>query len=405
MKTLQLRGLAGVALGMAPPTCALRIPGEGDEEVDASGCVLVPGFVDLACEAGFPGFPARETPATLMAAASRGGFTDLLLSPRCEPVLDTPEQVAQAHAAGTRTSGVRTWQAAALTRGLLGEDLTEVGSLLAAGARALSDGGVPLRDGVLLRNAMEYARGFGATLVLRPCDADLDALGVVNDSPVAVRLGLRGNPAASEEIGIARILALVRATGASVHLSHVGTARGVALLAAACAEGLPVTGAVPARSLLLDEASLDDGTYDTRKRLHPPLRAAEDRSALVAAVRAGVLLLSADHQPRAPEEKELEFERAVPGATGLETAVAAALTALGDLDAVVRGLAIGPRRTLGLATAPAELVGWALFDPNAHGAVDPSRHASLARNDALAGVTLRGRVRAAWPDARLHASG
>ena len=401
MRTIRLRGLDGVALGLAPAgDCALLVPGEGTEDVDAAGCVLVPGFVDLACESGFPGFPARETPGSLGAAALRGGFTDLVISPRCEPVLDTPEQVPQA--ARALPGGVRTWQAAAFTRGLLGEELAEVGSLLAAGARALSDGGLPLRDTALLRNAMEYARGFGATLLLRPCDPDLDGLGVVNDSPVAARVGMRGNPAASEEIGVSRAIALARATGARVHLSHVGTARGVALLEAARADGVRLTGATAARSLLLDEESLDDGTYDTRRRLHPPLRTPQDRAALVAGVRAGVLALCADHQPRAPEEKELEFERAVPGATGLETAFAAALTALGDLDTVVVALAVAPRAVLGLDTAPEAIEGWALVDARTVGAVDPARHASLARNDALAGRTVRGAVRAVWPGARLR---
>ncbi len=351
-----------------------------------SGLVRIPGLVDLACEPGFPGFPARETPASLRAAARAGGFTDLVVSPATEPVLDTPEQLVSGAMGGLE--GVRLWPLGALTRGLLGAELSELGSLRAAGAVAISDGGLPLRDTTLLRNALEYARGFGLVVFLRPCDADLDLLGVVNDSPVAARMGLRGHPAASEEIGVARAIALVRATGARVHLTHVGTARGVSLLRAARAEGLSLTGAVPARSLLLDEEHLDDGRYDTRRRLHPPVRSAHDRAALVAGVLDGTLMLCADHQPRAPEEKELEFERCVPGSTGLETAFAAALTALdGDLDALVEAFCAAPRALLGLPEGPSVDV-----DTEARAVVDPGAHRSLARNEALTGWELRGRV-------------
>ena len=355
-----------------------------------SRVVRIPGLVDLGCEAGFPGFPARETPASLRAAARAGGFTDLVLSPATEPVLDTPEQLVGGTVSADAGGGVRLWPLAALTRGLGGAELSELGSLRAAGAIAISDGGLPVRDTTLLRNALEYARGFDLVVFLRPCDADLDLLGVVNDSPVAARMGLRGNPAASEEIGVARAIALVRATGARVHLTHVGTARGVALLRAAQAEGLALTGGVPARSLLLDEGHLDDGLYDTRRRLHPPVRSAHDRAALLAGVRDGTLMLCADHQPRAPEEKELEFERCVPGSMGLETAFAAALTALeGDLDVLVRAFCTAPRALLGLPAGASVEV-----DVDARFVVDPVAHRSLARNDALAGWELRGAVRA-----------
>jgi dihydroorotase len=363
-----------------------------EESFDAHGAYLLPGLVDLSCEPGFPGFPVRETSASLTAAALAGGFTDLVLSPAVEPVRDLPEQIT---AARPLDGDVRAWFAAALTPGLRGEGLSEFGSLRAAGAVAISDGGLPVRDTLLLRNAMDYARGFGVPLLLRPADPDLDALGVVHESPVAARMGLRGQPVASEEIGVERILALVRATGARVHLTQVGGARAVDAVRRAQREGLPVTASVPARSLLLDEDALDDGTYDTRLRLHPPLRSSSDRRALIEGVLDGTLLLGADHQPRAPEEKELEFERAVPGSTGLETALAAAWTALGDVSVLVRAFSSGPRALLGV---PAH--GVTLFDPDAEQVVDPSRHRSLARNDALAGRVVRGRVTRVWPGAR-----
>lgn len=370
------------------------IEGEAGEPIDAAGGWLVPSFVDLACDPGYPGFPAREDADSLEAAALAGGFADLLTSPAQDPILDTPEHFADLRR--TTPRGVRHWPAAALTRQLAGKELVEVGLLTRVGVVALSDGGLPLADTVVLRNALEYASRFGLRLHLRPCDPSLDTLGVAHESPVAARMGLRGNPAANEEIGVARVLALVRATRAAVHLAPIGTAAAVALLRAARAEGLPVTAAVAARSLLLDEEVLADATYDTRYRLHPPLRSRADREALVAGVTDGTLLVCADHSPRAPEEKELEFERAVPGSTGLESAFAAVLTAVGDLDVAVRALAIGPRALL-----PAPTAGLALVDPAGEHTVDAGHHRSRGRNDALHGRLVRGRVLACLPGARL----
>jgi dihydroorotase len=362
--------------------------GELPPEV-AARAVWVPSFVDLQCEPGFPGFPVRENPASLSAAAQAGGFGDLLLSPRVDPVLDKPEQLA-----GPRqlACGTNLHYAAALTVGLAGAELTEVGLLKRAGAVALSDGGLPVADSAVLRNALEYAAEFDQLVIIRPADATLDGIGVANDSPVACRLGLRGNPACTEEIGTARAIALSRATGARIHLTHLGTRRAAEALAAAIAEGLPITGSVAARSLLLDEEALDDGRYDTRLRLHPPLRTADDRTALVAAVRAGTLMLAADHQPRAPEEKEHEFERAVPGSAGLRSAFGAAYLALGDLDLVVRALSTAPAALLRLPR-----LGWALVDPGGETTLAPERGVT---SDALEGRRLPGRVLATLPPDR-----
>ena len=365
---------------------------------DAAGAWLVPAFVDLACDPGYPGFPTREDPTSLGAAALAGGFADLVTNPAQEPVFDTPEHVTELRR--STPGGVRLWPLAALTRRLEGKELSEHGLLAAAGVCGLSDGGRVTEDTVILRNALEYARAFDLRVWLRPADPWLDALGVVHESGLAARIGLRGNPAAAEDIGVARVIALVRTTGASVHLSPLSSAAAVALVRAAQREGLPVTAAVAARSLLLDEGAHASGRYDTRLRLHPPLRAHEDRLALVAGVHDGTLLVCADHAPRAPEEKELEFERAVPGSTGLETAFAATLTALdGDLAATVRALSTGPRALL-RGVRPSPPAGYALVELDASGVVQPEAHRSRARNDALAGVRLRGAVRACFPDAQ-----
>ena len=365
---------------------------------DAAGAWLVPAFVDLACDPGFPGFPTREDPTSLGAAALAGGFADLVTSPAQEPVFDTPEHFAELHR--STPSGARLWPLAALTRRLEGKELSEHGLLARVAVCGLSDGGRVTEDTVVLRNALEYARAFGLRVWLRPADPWLDALGVVHESELSARIGLRGNPAAAEEIGVARVISLVRATGAAVHLSPLSTGTAVAQVRAARLEGLPVTAAVAARSLLLDEDAHAAGRYDTRLRLHPPLRSSADRLALIAGVRDETVYVCADHAPRAPEEKELEFERAVPGSTGLESAFSATLTALdGDLDATVRALSIGPRRLLrGLPAGAAS--GLALVDPDTITTVSPEHHRSRARNDALVGVRVRGVVRGCFPDAQ-----
>lgn len=366
-----------------------------DRTIDARGLVLIPSLVDLGCDPGFPGFPAREDLGSLSAAALSGGFGDLLTNPLVDPVVDTPEHIAAAPRQGP--GGLRLWPAGAVTRGLAGEELAEIGLMGAAGAAALSDGGRAIRDTVVLRNVLEYARGFGLRVFLRAADADLDVLGVIHESGVAAELGMRGNPAAAEEIGIARVVALVRTTGAAVHLTRVGTARGVAAVRAARAEGLPITASTPARNLLLDETEHLARPYDTRLRLHPPLRGPADRAALLAGVRDGTLLLTSDHSPRAPEEKDLEFELSTPGSTGLESAFSTALTALGgDLAAVVAAFCTGPRALL-----PERPGGCVLVDPHAYTVVDAALHRSRARNDAVDGHRLRGQVRACFPAASI----
>ncbi|MDP2305382.1 MAG: hypothetical protein Q8P18_05100 [Pseudomonadota bacterium] len=371
------------------------VVGADDGTVDARGLVLIPSLVDLGCDPGFPGFPAREDLGSLSSAALSGGFGDLVTHPLVDPVVDTPEHIAAAPRFGP--GGVRLWPAGAVTRGLGGEELAEIGLMGAAGAAAISDGGRPIRDTVVLRNVLEYARGFGLRVFLRAADADLDVLGVIHESGVAAELGMRGNPAAAEEIGIARVVALMRTTGATVHLTRVGTARGVEAVRAARAEGLPLTASTPARNLLLDETEHLLRPYDTRLRLHPPLRGPADRLALIAGVRDGTLLLTSDHSPRAPEEKDLEFELSTPGSTGLESAFSTALTALeGDLAALVEAFCAAPRALL-----PERTGGCVLVDPNAFIVVDAALHRSRARNDALDGHRLRGQVCACFPAASI----
>lgn len=371
-------------------------PRPGEEVVDCAGAVIVPAFVDLGAELCDPGATWREDLRSGSLAAAAGGYALIVASPATDPVVDTSSVVADVLCRAAGLEGARVLQAGALTVGNLGKELAELNDLVEAGCVALSDGARAIGDSLVLRNALDYARPLGVPVFLRPGEPSLEERGVMHEGQVSTRIGLHGIPAAAEEIGVARAISLARLTGACVHLTHLTTARGLALLAAAKAEGLPVTAAVPARHLGLTDEAVDAREYDPVLRLLPPLRPEADRAALVEAVRSGLIdVVSADHVPWTRVEKEHEFAVASPGAVGLESAFSAAMTALGDLGAVVRAMAVAPARLLGREAAlrvGAE-ASLAVLEPDTLGPLPAPRY-SRGCNEPLAGVTLRGRVRA-----------
>jgi len=368
---------------------------DGAELIDCTGLAVLPGLVDLVADLADPGSTWREDLASGSRAAAMGGFTTVLASPATDPVVDSGAIAAGLVEAAAGAPGARVLRAGALTVGLLGQELAEMGSMLAAGCAALSDGGITGTDAAVLRNALAYARPFGAPVLLRPGQRALESRGCMHEGEISMQIGLRGIPAAAEEIGLATAIALVRATGARVHLSHVTTARSVAMLASARAEGLPITASVPARHLLLTDTWVRDSGYDPAGRLLPPLRPEQDRQALVQALRDGVIdAVCSDHMPWTRVEKELEFEQAAPGALGLETALAATLTALeGDLVRLAQVLAVAPGAVLGQRAelAPGAVADVVVLDPRAEGVVAAPR-ASKGCNEPLVGRTLRGAV-------------
>jgi dihydroorotase len=381
-----------------------------DRVLDATGCIVAPGLVDLAARLKEPGQEHAGMLESELAAAAAGGVTGLVCPPDTDPVLDEPGLVEMLKFRARKLSRCRLYPLGALTRGLQGLVLTEMGELTEAGCVGFSQVDRPMGDTAALLRALQYAATCGATVWLRPVDAWL-APGVAAQGAVATRLGLTGQPALAETIALATIFELVRATGARVHLCRLSSAGGVALLRAAKAEGLPVTGDVSINSLHLTD--VDIGFFNPDMRLIPPLRQQADRDALRAALADGTLdALVSDHNPVADDAKQLPFGEAEPGATGLELLLSLALrwahdSGLPPATALAR-VTCDPVRVLGEALG--SLAGSAgrvveggvadlcLFDPEAEWAVTPEGLASQGKHTPFAfahtGMRLPGRVRA-----------
>ena len=370
----------------------------GDVVLDAGGCVVAPGLVDLHTHLRQPGREEAETVETGARAAALGGFTCVLAMPNTDPAVDSAGvarevlQLGRGACCDVRTS-------AAITVGRQGTQLTPMAELAELGVRFFTDDGNGVQDGRLMRRALEYARGLGVTLAQHCEDEVLAGGGAMHEGAWSSRLGIPGQPAEAEEVMVMRDIALARLSGGRVHFQHLSTRRSIALVGAAKAEGLPVTcEATPHHFTLTDERC---ASYDPVFKVNPPLRTGDD----VAAVRAGLAggtvdCIATDHAPHAPEAKEQPFDEAAPGMLGLETALALALTHLGLPVAEVLALlswrpaaVLGVGNTHGGPIEPGRPANLCVVDPAATWTVDPAALASRSRNTPYAGMTLTGRVR------------
>jgi dihydroorotase len=379
--------------------------------VDAAGCIVAPGFVDLHAHLREPGFEQKGTIATETLAALRGGFTTVCAMPNTSPPPDSASAVEALVERCARAAHVRVFAIGCATKGRAGREVAEFAELADAGCIAFSDDGNPVADASLMRTALTLAGALGLPLSEHSDDPQLNAGGVMHEGRVSERLGLAGQPAAGEIAAIARNITLAEMTGAHLHTAHVSTARGVELIAEAKARGVRVTCEVTPSHLLLTEDAVfgaaEVAAYDTNAKINPPLRTEPDRRALLQAVNAGVIdCIATDHAPHALEDKLCEFDHAAPGISCFETALATVTTLVGrgelDMAAALRALTIAPVRTFaldrrvpGLGTlregVSADIVA---FDPRERWTVDASRFASKGKNTPLDGATLEGRVRA-----------
>jgi dihydroorotase len=379
----------------------------GATVLDAGGCLVSPGLVDLHAHLRQPGHEEAETVETASRAAALGGFTAVVAMPNTDPPIDCAAVAEEVLALGAG-GPCEVLVAGAITLGRRGEQLAPMRELAELGVRLFTDDGTGVQDGGLMRRALEYARGLGVTLAQHCEDAALAAGGAMHEGEWSSRLGLPGVPAAAEEAMVARDLALVRQTGAPMHFLHLSTRGSVTLLAGAKAEGLPVTAEVTPHHLALTDASVAD--YDPTFKVNPPLRSAQDTLALARALAAGTIdAIATDHAPHPPEAKDLPFDQAPPGMLGLETALAVSIAALEGLltpDEVLRRLTAAPAAIAGISlrARPAERAqggpveaGMAahlcVFDPTETWIVDPRALASRSRNTPYGGRTLRGKVR------------
>ncbi len=376
--------------------------------LDARGLVVCPGLVDVHCHLRDPGQDEKETIATGTRAAARGGFTTVCCMANTQPVIDSRPVVEYVLNTARATGTIRVRPLATVTRGMVGRELTEMADLADAGVVAFSDDGKPIVDAGVMRHALEYSRLINRPIMVHEEDPSLTQGAVMNEGPVATRLGLKGWPAVAEEVMIARDLALLEVAGGRLHLAHVTTRGGVDLIRRAREKGLRFTAeTTPHHLTMTDEwvagwrpEGAAANPYDTATKVNPPLRTEADRESVLEAIRDGTLdLIGTDHAPHAEVDKLCEYDSAAFGITGLETALAALLGLVhqGELDLalLVRRLTCDPARAFGLpggtleVGAPADVC---VFDPDERWVVDPAEFASKGKNTPLAGLPLRGRV-------------
>ncbi len=382
-------------------------PGEGADRpgaavLDASGCLVAPGLVDLHTHLRQPGREDAETIETGARAAALGGYTAVLAMPNTTPAIDGAAVVREVLELG-RDAICDVHTTGAITVGRAGEQLAPMAEMAALGVRIFTDDGTGVQDDRLMRRALEYAAGLDVTLAQHCEVTSLSEGTCMHEGEWSARLGLAGQPSEAEELMVMRDIALGRLTGARVHFQHISTAGSVSMIAAAKAAGLAVTAEAAPHHFTLTDAEC--AGYDATYKVHPPLRTAADVAAVAAGIADGTLdAIATDHAPHPPEDKERPFDQAPPGMLGLEYALALAFTELVDAGptmseaSVIARMSWAPAAIAGMAEhgrtvragAPANLC---VIDPAVRWTIDATGGASRSRNVPYVGRDVRGRVR------------
>ncbi len=374
---------------------------EADEIIDASGCVVCPGLVDLHVHFREPGFESKETIRTGSNAAARGGFTSVVTMANTNPPIDDAGMVEFIKRRARETACIKIHPTACATKERAGREMTEMGELRDVGAVAVTDDGSDIADSWVLRRVLEYAEMCNLPYLAHCQDESLAEDGVMNEGYNSTRLGLPGMPREMEETRIDRNIRLAALANARIHIQHVTTAESVEIIRRAKAKGIRVTcETVPHYLALTDEAVTDFGT---NAKVNPPLREPRDVETLKKALADGTIdCIATDHAPHTLTEKDVEFQLAPFGVIGLETALGIVITELVDpgvisIERAIELMTVAPARILDLPAGtlrsggPADIT---VFDPKAEWTVDPSSFASMSCNTPFAGRTLRGQVKA-----------
>ena len=378
------------------------------QTLDLTGKVVAPGFIDMHVHLREPGREDKETIATGTRAAAAGGFTSICAMPNTTPPIDSQTGVKFTLSRAQSDAVVNVFPVGAVTRGQKGEELTEFGDLLQAGAVALSDDGHPIMNNQVMRRALEYSRTFGA-LILDHCeDLNLAEGGVMREGDLSTRLGLKGWPSVAESIQVARDVDLAEFTGGRIHICHVSTRASVDFIRRAKAQGVNVSGETTPHHLALTVDAV--ATYDTHAKCNPPLGTEEDRLALIEGLRDGTLdVIATDHAPHTVIEKDFMFTEAPNGVIGMETAFGVLNTTLArpgllTLPELIEKLTINPALLLELHKGTltegvdADVV---ILDPEARWVVDPEAFQSKGRNCPWNGQELMGRPTGTFVGGRL----
>ncbi|WP_028585666.1 dihydroorotase [Desulfogranum mediterraneum] len=366
------------------------------EVIDAAGCLVTPGLIDMHVHLREPGQEYKEDIVSGARAAASGGFTAVACMPNTRPVNDSSAVCAMIRQQA-RGAAARVYPVAAISKGSRGEELAEFGELRDAGAVAVSDDGLPVHDSQLMRRAMEYASDFGLAVIAH-CEDPALASGVMNEGEVATRLGLKGIPTAAESIMVYREIALAEFTGKRVHIAHVSTAMSVDLIRAAKARGVAVSAETAPHYFTLTDQAVDG--YQTNAKMNPPLRSEADRQAVIQGLQDGTLdAIATDHAPHSSLEKETEFDAAAFGIIGLETALPLSLELVRQgvisESRLVELLAVNPARILGVeggSLSPGAVADLTIIKPDDRFVYTAAAIVSKSHNTPFLDRTLEGRA-------------